>query len=58
MDWIKKMCTLIVFQQPKLTDGKEIITECGHSELYRCYADSDRCMLCDLVALDEDVFYG
>ena len=47
-----------VTTQPKLTDGKEIITECGHSELYRCYSDSDKCMLCDLIALDEDVFYG
>ncbi len=35
-------------QQPTLTDGKEIITDCGHSELYRCYADSDKCILCDI----------
>lgn len=47
-----------VTTQPKLTDGKEEITECGHSVLYRCYADSDKCMLCDLMALDEGIFYG
>jgi hypothetical protein len=46
-----------VVTQPKLTDGKEEITECGHSVLYRCYADSDKCMLCDLIALDEDAIY-
>lgn len=44
--------------QPKLTDGKEEITDCGHSVLYRCYSDSDKCMLCDLIALDEGIFYG
>ena len=46
-----------VVTQPKLTDGKEEITECGHSVLYRCYADSNKCMLCDLIALDEDAIY-
>lgn len=35
-------------EPPKLTDGKELVTDCGHSELYRCYADSKACMLCDL----------
>lgn len=35
-------------QLPVLADGKELITECGHSELYRCYIDSEKCMLCDL----------
>ena len=30
-------------------DGKEIINSvCNHSTLYQCYADSDKCMLCDL----------
>ena len=47
-----------ITSQPKLTDGKEEITECGHSVLYRCYADSDKCMLCDLMMLDEGVYYG
>lgn len=42
-----------VTQQPILSDGKEEITECGHSKLYRCYADSDECMLCDLLILGE-----
>lgn len=38
------------YDMPKLTDGKEIINEkCGHSTLYQCYADSDKCMYCDLL---------
>ena len=40
-------------QQPILSDGKEEITECGHSALYRCYSDSDECMLCDLEILGD-----
>lgn len=40
---------------PILTDGKEIKTECGHSELYRCYADSDACVLCDLMNIDGEL---
>lgn len=41
-------------QLPALTGGKEIINpECGHSALYQCYADSDKCMLCDLEDLNE-----
>ena len=48
-----------VTEQPKLTDGKEVLmVDCGHSVLYKCYADSDRCMLCDILALDEEAFYG
>ena len=43
-------------QQPVLTDGKEILTECGHSELYRCYSDSDKCILCDLKNLDKEIY--
>ena len=35
-------------QQAILSDGKNEYTECGHSVLYRCYSDSDECMLCDL----------
>lgn len=42
-----------VTQQPILSDGKEEIAECGHSTLYRCYADSNECMLCDLLVLGE-----
>lgn len=43
--------------QPTLTDGKEIInSKCGHSVLYTCYADSDRCVLCDLNNFDKDVY--
>lgn len=45
-------------EQPQYTDGKELLAECGHSVLYRCYTDSDNCMLCDLMTLDEDAFYG
>lgn len=55
---LKDIISDSVTEQPQLTDGKEEISECGHSVLYRCYADSDKCMLCDLFALDEDVFYG
>ena len=30
-------------EEPKLTDGKEIINDkCGHSMLYKCYTDSDK----------------
>ena len=43
--------------QPELSDGKQIINpKCGHSTLYQCYSDSDKCMLCDLKNLDEEVF--
>ena len=34
-----------------LADGKEILQNCGHSVLYNCYADSDKCMLCDIEKL-------
>ena len=27
---------------------------CGHSELYRCYIDSDACMKCDFLKIKED----
>ena len=38
-----------VDQDPCLSDGKEIInSKCNHSVLYQCYADTDKCMLCDL----------
>ena len=41
-------------EMPILSDGKEILNEkCKHSILYKCYADSDKCMLCDLLHLDE-----
>lgn len=42
-----------VKQQPILSDGKEKLLKCGHSELYKCYSDSDECMLCDLQILGE-----
>lgn len=45
----------LAMQKPVLTDGKEILTDCGHSVLYRCYADSDRCVLCDLEMMDGDL---
>lgn len=35
-------------QQAVLSDDKNVYTDCGHSVLYRCYSDSDECMLCDL----------
>lgn len=37
-----------IVQEPTL-ERKQILTECGHSQLYRCYADCDKCMLCDLL---------
>lgn len=43
-------------QQPTLSDGKEDINPvCGHSTLYQCYNDSDKCMLCDLMRIDSDI---
>lgn len=42
---------------PELSDGKEIInSKCGHSILYQCYTDSDKCMLCDLINLDKEIY--
>lgn len=35
-------------QLPTL-ENKQQLTECGHSDLYRCYSDSDKCLLCDLL---------
>lgn len=36
-------------QPPILTGDKEIINpNCGHSILYQCYSDCDKCMLCDI----------
>jgi len=43
-----------VYQQPVLSDGKEILNPaCGHSTIYTCYQDSDKCLLCDLMNLGE-----
>ena len=43
-------------QQPVLSDGKEKINPCcGHSILYKCYSDCDKCMLCDLKLIDNDL---
>jgi len=37
-------------QKPKLTyDKRHKNNKCGHSTLYQCYSDCDRCMLCDLL---------
>ena len=45
---------LYPLQQPLLSNGKEIIQpKCGHSVLYNCYKDSDKCVLCDLLAIDD-----
>lgn len=43
-------------QQPILTDDKTSKSACRHSTLYKCYADSDKCMLCDLMLLDQEQF--
>ena len=43
-------------QQPILSDGKEVLNpKCGHSMLYTCYADSDKCVLCDLKLIDSEL---
>lgn len=44
-----------VTQQPVLSDGKEIMTDCGHSILYRCYSDSTACMFCDIQSFDGEI---
>ena len=45
-----------ITQQPVLCDDKEIINErCGHSILYQCYSDTDKCMLCDLKNINPDI---
>ena len=36
-------------QQPLKEDVKQIINpKCGHSVMYQCYADSDKCLYCDI----------
>ena len=45
-----------VTQQPIFCDGKDELTECGHSILYRCYSDSNKCMMCDLEMLDDNCY--
>lgn len=48
----------LINQQPILSDGKEEINpKCGHSTLYQCYTDCDKCMLCDLQLLESDITY-
>lgn len=39
---------------PILSDGKEELAKCGHSILYRCYSDCDKCLLCDLENIAEN----
>ena len=47
-----KMDNGTIEQDPLLSDGKEIINpSCNHSVLYQCYADTDKCMLCDLESM-------
>lgn len=54
---LKERGALGSHEEPKLSDGKEIINErCGHSTLYQCYSDCDKCMLCDLQMLDEEAY--
>lgn len=31
----------------------EDVLPCGHSELYKCYKDSDRCMMCDYLKIKD-----
>ena len=44
----KHLLQKCINQEPTL-ENKQILTECGHSDMYRCYIDSDKCMLCDLL---------
>jgi hypothetical protein len=45
----EKMSSGSIDQYPRLSDGKEIINKnCNHSVLYKCYSDTEKCMLCDL----------
>lgn len=44
-----------IAQKPRLSDGKEILNKkCGHSTLYQCYNDSDKCILCDIKNFEGD----
>lgn len=36
-------------QQSPTLESKQVLTDCGHSDMYRCYTDSDKCLLCDLL---------
>ena len=36
-------------EQAPTLENKQNLTECGHSDMYRCYTDSDKCLLCDLL---------
>lgn len=36
-------------EQTPTLEKKQLLLECGHSQLYKCYSDSDNCMLCDLL---------
>lgn len=38
-------------EQAPTLENKQNLTECGHSDMYRCYTDSDKCMLCDLLTV-------
>lgn len=41
-----------VTQQPELeADKVNMSSNCGHSMLYQCYSDCDKCMLCDIIEL-------
>ena len=43
-------------EAPILSKDKSDKNKCGHSLLYKCYADCDNCMLCDLEMLDEEEY--
>ena len=45
-----------VTDQPKLVEERSELLNCKHSKLYQCYADSNKCMLCDLYNLFEEDF--
>ena len=44
-------------ENPILSDGKQILNQkCGHSILYKCYKNSNKCMLCDLKMLQQQIY--
>ena len=43
-------------EAPILSKDKADKNICGHSLLYKCYADCNDCMLCDLEMLDEEEY--
>lgn len=39
-----------VMRCEEFNEGEGVVLNCGHSEMFRAYIDSDRCMACDILA--------